>query len=47
MPKTIYVMTTTALIVVLAVHSVNAQTSSEIWKSFAEQVEVGTELTSG
>jgi S1-C subfamily serine protease len=44
MRKTVHLMTTTALIVLLATHSVAGQTSSEIWRSFAEQVEVGTEL---
>lgn len=44
MRKAIHLATTTALIVFLAAHSVAAQTSSEIWRNFAEQVEVGTEL---
>jgi hypothetical protein len=35
---------TTVLIGVLATQSIAAQTSSEIWRSFAERVEVGTEL---
>jgi hypothetical protein len=38
-------VTATTLIVFMAAYSVTAQTSSEIWRSFAEQVEVGTELT--
>jgi len=33
-----------ALIISLSAQITIAQTSSEIWKSFAEQVEVGTEL---
>ena len=41
----IHLVTTTALIVLLAAHGAVAQTSSEIWRSFAEKVEVGTELT--
>ena len=41
----IHLVTTTALIVLLAAHGAVAQTSSEIWRSFAERVEVGTELT--
>ena len=45
MRQTIHFITTTALIVLLAVHSVAGQTSSEVWRSFAEQVEVGTELS--
>jgi len=44
MRTTIHFATTTALIVLLAAHSVTAQTSSEVWRSFAEQAEVGTEL---
>jgi hypothetical protein len=44
MRKVIHLATTTALIVFLAAHSVAAQTSSDIWRSFAEQVDVGTEL---
>ena len=44
MRKVIHLATTTALILLLAAHSVAAQTSSEIWRSFAEQVDVGTEL---
>ena len=45
MPNPIHLVTTTALIVLLAAHGAVAQTSSEIWRSFAEKVEVGTELT--
>ena len=44
MRKVIHLATTTALIVFLAAHGVAAQTSSEIWKSFAEHLDVGTEL---
>lgn len=44
MRKVIHLAMTTALIVFLAAHSVAAQTSSDIWRSFAEQVDVGTEL---
>ena len=44
MRKVIHLATTTALIVFLAAHNVAAQTSSEIWRSFAERVDVGTEL---
>ncbi|HVQ12623.1 MAG TPA: hypothetical protein VMS40_03490 [Vicinamibacterales bacterium] len=45
MRKTIRFVTTTALIALVAAHGVSAQTSSEVWKRFAEQVDVGTELT--
>jgi hypothetical protein len=45
MRNPIHLVTTTALIVLLAAHGAIAQTASEIWRSFAEQVEVGTELT--
>jgi hypothetical protein len=40
----IHLVTTTALIVLLIANSLAAQTSPEIWRSFAEQVEIGTEL---
>ena len=45
MRKTIRCLTTTTLIVFMTGYSVTAQTSSEIWRHFAEQVEVGSELT--
>ena len=45
MRKTIRCLTTTMLIVFMTAYSVTAQTSSEIWRDFAEQVEVGSELT--
>lgn len=45
MRKTIRFVTTTTLIVLMASYSVAAQTSSELWRNFAEKVEVGTELT--
>jgi hypothetical protein len=44
MRKTIHLVTTTALLVLLVANSAAAQTSPEIWRSFAEQVEIGTEL---
>src|SRR5262245_62421695 len=44
MRQTIHLLTTTALIVLMVVTHVTAQTTPEIWKSFAEQTEVGTEL---
>ena len=43
MRTAIHVMTT-VLIVLISVQSVAAQTSSDIWRSFAERVDVGTEL---
>lgn len=45
MRNPMHLVTTTALIVLLAAHGAVAQTSSEIWRSFAEKMEVGTELT--
>ena len=45
MRNPIHLVTATAVIVLLAAHSAIAQTPSEIWRSFAEKVEVGTELT--
>jgi hypothetical protein len=44
MRKTTHVMTTAVLIVLMAAHSVTAQAPPEIWRSFAERVDVGTEL---
>lgn len=44
MRMAIHLVTTTALIVLLIANSLAAQTSPEIWRSFAEQVEIGTEL---
>jgi len=44
MRKTIHFVTTTALIVLMVVPRATAQTTSDIWKSFAEQTAVGTEL---
>jgi hypothetical protein len=41
---TIHVLTSTALIVLISVHSVAAQTSADIWRNFAQRVDVGTEL---
>jgi len=42
--RSIHLAVTTALIVSIAAHNVAAQTTSEIWRSFAAQVEVGSEL---
>lgn len=38
------VMTSVLLIALLATQSLNAQTATDIWRSFAERVDVGTEL---
>lgn len=40
----IHVLITTLLIVLMSVHSVTAQTASDIWRNFAQRVDVGTEL---
>lgn len=45
MRTTIRLAMTAVLIVLATTNSVSAQTSAEIWKSFAEQVDVGTELS--
>jgi hypothetical protein len=43
--RTTYRLLTTALIVVLAFsHTGSAQTPPDVWRSFAERIEVGTEL---
>jgi hypothetical protein len=44
MRQAIRVMTTAVLIALIAFQSVAAQTSSDIWRSFAERIDVGTEL---
>jgi hypothetical protein len=44
MHRTSHVITTTLLVVLMAVHSVAAQTTADVWKSFAERVDIGTEL---
>ena len=44
MRKTIHVAITALLIVVMTAQGVMAQTVSDIWRSFAERVDVGTEL---
>ena len=36
--------TTTVLVVLMTTHGLSAQTSPEVWRSFAERVDVGTEL---
>ena len=38
------IMTSVALMVLVAVHGAAAQTSKDIWRSFAERVDVGTEV---
>ena len=37
-------LTTTLIIALAASHAIAAQSSADIWRSFAERVEVGTEL---
>ena len=44
MHRTSHFIITTLLIVLVAVHSVAAQTTADVWRSFAERVDVGTEL---
>ena len=44
MRTTAHFVTTVALIVFVAGHSVTAQTPADIWRNFAERVDVGTEL---
>jgi hypothetical protein len=45
MHKTIHVTITAALIALLAARGAAAQTPADIWRSFAERVDVGTELS--
>ena len=45
MRKTIHVATTVVLVVLLAAHNTIAQTAPDVWRSFAERLDVGTELT--
>ena len=44
MHRTSHFIITALLIVLMAVQSVAAQTTADIWRSFAERVDVGTEL---
>jgi len=44
MHRTSHFIITALLIVLMAVKSVAAQTTADVWKSFAERVDVGTEL---
>jgi hypothetical protein len=44
MHRTSHFIITALLIVLVAVHSVAAQTTADVWRSFAERVDVGTEL---
>lgn len=43
--KTIHVATTVVLVVLVAVQSTIAQTAPDVWRNFAERLDVGTELT--
>jgi hypothetical protein len=45
MRKTIHVTTTVVLVVLVAVQSTIAQTAPDVWRSFAERLDIGTELT--
>jgi len=45
MRKTIHVATTVMLVVLVAAQSAIAQTAPDVWRSFAERLDVGTELT--
>jgi len=44
MHRTSHFIITALLIVLMAVQSVAAQTTADVWRSFAERVEIGTEL---
>ena len=44
MHRTSHFIITALLIVLMAVRSVAAQTTADVWRSFAERVDVGTEL---
>ena len=44
MHRTSHFIITALLIVLMAVKSVAAQTTADVWRSFAERVDVGTEL---
>jgi len=44
MRYTSHAVTTTVLVVLMAVQGVTAQTTSDVWKTFVERVDVGTEL---
>lgn len=44
MHRTSHFIITALLIVLMAVQSVAAQTTADVWRSFAERVDVGTEL---
>jgi len=45
MYKTVHVVIAAALIALLAAYPATAQTSADLWRSFAERVDVGTELS--
>ena len=44
MRYTSHVITTAAVVLLMAVQGVTAQTAPDMWKNFVEQVDVGTEL---
>ena len=45
MRKTIHVATTVMLVVLVAAQSAIAQTAPDVWRSFAERLDVGTDLS--
>ncbi len=44
MQRAVHFITATVLVVLMTTHGLSAQTSPEVWRSFAERVDVGTEL---
>ncbi len=44
MQRAVHLITATGLVVFMTTHGLSAQTSPEVWRSFAERIEVGTEL---
>jgi hypothetical protein len=44
MRQTTHFVTTTVLIVLMAAQGIAAQTPAEIWRNFAQRVEIGSEL---
>jgi hypothetical protein len=44
MRKTLHLVTAVVLVVLVTVQAVGAQTSADIWRSFAERVDVGSDV---
>jgi hypothetical protein len=44
MQRAVHFITITVLVVLMTTHDLSAQTSSEVWRNFAERVDIGTEL---